>query len=59
MNGTEARTAASPGQAVYALYRERFAYRHPLPWHAMHEYERRLWASLAGDLLDHLRCDAQ
>jgi DNA-binding XRE family transcriptional regulator len=40
------------GQALYRQYAARFAYRHPLPWHAMHEHERRLWASLAGDLLD-------
>lgn len=51
VNGTDTRTAAYPGQAVYALYRERFAYRHPLPWRALHEHERRLWSSLAADIL--------
>ena len=40
------------GQALYARYAARFAYRHPLPWRALHEHERRLWGSLVGDLLD-------
>jgi hypothetical protein len=42
------------GKALYALYRARFAYRHPLPWPALHGFERRLWSSLAADLLEHL-----
>jgi hypothetical protein len=43
------------GRALYGLYGERFCHRHPLPWRALHEPERRLWASLAGDLLEHLQ----
>lgn len=31
---------------LYSLYCEIFAYRHPLPWNAMHAYERELWAKV-------------
>lgn len=43
------------GRTLYALYGARFAYRRPLPWAALHGYERRLWSSLAADVLDYLR----
>jgi hypothetical protein len=42
--------AALDGRALYALYTARFAYRHPLPWGAMHAHERALWDALAADV---------
>ncbi len=46
------------GHALYALYAARFAYRHPLPWRALHEHERQLWSSLAADVQRRLQaCD--
>lgn len=39
------------GRALYTLYSARFAFRRPLPWSALHEYERRTWSSLAADIL--------
>ncbi len=40
------------GRALYALYAARFAWRRPLPWRALHGYERRAWSSLAADLAE-------
>lgn len=42
------------GQALYRLYAARFAYRHPLPWHAMYDGERRVWGSLADDVTERM-----
>ncbi len=42
------------GRALYGLYRARFAWRRPLPWRALHGYERRAWSSLAADVMDFL-----
>jgi len=58
MRGGSTRDEAVPvvtGRALYALYSVTFAYRHPLPWGAMHAHERRLWASFAADVVEHLR----
>jgi hypothetical protein len=43
------------GRALYEAYRVRFAFRRPLPWHALHAYERRVWSSLAADVMEFLR----
>ena len=39
----------TPGRPLYDAYRQIFAYRHPLPWGALHEHERGLWRQLEGD----------
>lgn len=41
------------GRALYEAYRVRFEWRHPLPWRALHGYERRVWSSLAADIVEH------
>jgi hypothetical protein len=56
MSVAGSQAARLTGRALYGLYGELSCHRHPL---ALHEPERRLWASLAGDLLDHLRGDAR
>jgi hypothetical protein len=45
------------GRVLYALYSAWFAHRHPLSWDAMHAHERRMWSSLAADVLDADRLD--
>ena len=40
------------GRGLYGLYASRFAFRRPLPWSALHEYERRIWSSLAADIIE-------
>lgn len=40
----------TPGRPLYGAYCSTFAYRHPLPWGALHAHERHLWAQLEGDV---------
>jgi hypothetical protein len=40
------------GVVFYALYRETFAYRHPLPWGALHAHERDLWGLLELKMIE-------
>jgi len=39
---------------LYELYAARFAWRQPLPWTALHGYERRAWSWVAAEITEHL-----